>query len=116
MFRGIFIKYMNQLKAIGLSKTEIDILQYLYENRDRYVTLREIEFDLGLRQPIVSILTSGFRQNGWVETRIEKLGGRGRPILKIRWNGKAVKDILTRIDKEVAELQRLKKEIKGVFS
>ncbi len=69
---------VNRLIKTGLNKNVAKTLVYI-SGRDE-IKSREIESEIGLRQPEVSIAMQGLREKNWVTKRDIKKEGKGRPV------------------------------------
>ena len=102
---------IDQLKKLGFKDREARILDYLFKHKS--CTMRNIELDLVIRQPEVSITIKKFKDLGWVNIERKKCKGKGRPFYVLTLNeSKVKKDILDFINKSIKELQKVKKELK----
>jgi len=104
------------LKILGISDTEFEILKLLFRKRHRFVSLREIECELSLRQPVVSLLTKKMREAGWVDEKEVRRKPRGRPQILIKWNGKAKDDLLDLVKSKIHDLEELEEYIAETFT
>jgi len=103
------------LRAIGFRPKEAKILEYLYKNKDRTVTMRELELRLPVRQPEVSTAIKRFRERDWVKVGVAGKEDRkkGRPYFLVKFNYRKVKkDILADLDEEIKRLKQLRDEMK----
>ncbi len=71
----IFIKALNNL---GMSRNAATTMAYLMNVNE--ASSREIEISTGLRQPEVSLAMRLMRTQAWVNMRLEKKPGKGRPM------------------------------------
>ncbi len=72
------IEVVETLKSLGVPRKVSNMLAYLASGTE--ATSREIERGSDLRQPEVSIALRTLRKNNWVEERICKSDGTGRPM------------------------------------
>ncbi len=91
---------IEALIETGISKNVAKCLVYIGDAGE--AKSREIENEIRLRQPEVSIATKTMRDNGWLETEKEKKEGKGRPI-NIYSLSKPIKEIVKEIEKEQKE-------------
>lgn len=75
--RKDFIDLLKDLNLKHINKNDAICLTYLAKNND--VKSRELEANLSLRQPEVSIAVQNLRDLGWVEKDKLKKEGKGRP-------------------------------------
>ena len=108
--------FLMDLKSLGISNTEFEILRLLFRKRHRFVSLREIESELFLRQPVVSLLTKKMREAGWVDQKEVRRKDRGRPQVMIKWNGKAKDDLLNLVRSKISEMKELEEYIAETFT
>jgi len=117
---GFFITntlyFLMDLKILGISDTEFEILRLLFRKRHRFVSLREIECELFLRQPVVSLLTKKMREAGWVDQKEVRRKDRGRPQVMIKWNGKAKDHLLNLVRSKISEMKELEEYIAETFT
>ena len=71
----IFIKALSNL---GMSRNAATTMAYLMNVNE--ASSREIEISTGLRQPEVSLAMRLMRTQAWVNMRLEKKPGKGRPM------------------------------------
>ncbi len=93
-------KLAECLEKAGLENKTAQTLVYIASSEE--VKSREIEGNLTLRQPEVSIATKGLRERGWVTTEKEKKEGKGRPI-NIYSLAKPLAKIIESIEEEERE-------------
>ena len=72
------VEVVDTLRSLGVPRKVSNMIAYL-ANVDE-ATSREIERGSDLRQPEVSIALRTLRKNKWVEERIAKSEGTGRPM------------------------------------
>jgi predicted transcriptional regulator len=72
------VEVVDTLRSLGVPRKVSNMIAYL-ANVDE-ATSREIERGSDLRQPEVSIALRTLRKNRWVEERIAKSEGTGRPM------------------------------------
>ncbi len=69
---------VDRLIETGLNKNVAKTLVYISGREE--IKSREIESEIGLRQPEVSIAMQDLREKGWVTKRDIKKEGKGRPV------------------------------------
>ncbi len=67
----------DSLRMAGMKDNQVDILSFFLERKQS--TSRQIERELMLRQPEVSLVTSDFVQRGWIASEEIYRNVRGRP-------------------------------------
>jgi len=72
------IEVVDTLKSLGVPRKVSNMIAYLASGNE--ATSREIERGSDLRQPEVSIALRTLRKNNWVEERMTKSDGTGRPM------------------------------------
>lgn len=72
------IEVVETLKSLGVPRKVSNMIAYLANGNE--ATSREIERGSDLRQPEVSIALRTLRKNNWVEERMSKSDGTGRPM------------------------------------
>jgi predicted transcriptional regulator len=72
------IEVVETLKSLGVPRKVSNMIAYLASGNE--ATSREIERGSDLRQPEVSIALRTLRKNNWVEERMSKSDGTGRPM------------------------------------
>ncbi|MGB7571707.1 MAG: ArsR family transcriptional regulator [Methanothrix sp.] len=72
------IEVVETLKSLGVPRKVSNMIAYLASGNA--ATSREIERGSDLRQPEVSIALRTLRKNNWVEERMSKSDGTGRPM------------------------------------
>jgi len=109
-------KLVEHLVETGLSKNTAICLVFI-ANREETKS-REIENETRLRQPEVSIAMQDLRENGWVEKRNIKKGGKGRPVHGYTL-AQSVEEILAEIEDEeeekIKEIRNNLDQIKDLF-
>ena len=94
----------------AISEKGIRILKYMLEKGDM-VTSRELEINLGLRQPEVSVILKDFFNRGWIDYEKIKRAGRGRPLHKY-FLKVSKEEIVNQLKKEYEnEIKRLHKKM-----
>lgn len=88
----------------GLKRAEAKVLIYLFKHNTAFS--RNIEHEMDLRQPEVSLAMSAFLKRKWIKLRYLKKKSKGRPTIEYRLVVKKYK-ILLQLKKEVND--RLKK-------
>lgn len=107
------IEIVETLRSLGVPRKVSNMLAYLANVEE--ATSREIERGSDLRQPEVSIALRTLRQNNWIEERVGKSDGTGRPM-KVYRLSMPIKEILhyyeqekmSEANKVMASIQRLK--------
>lgn len=72
------IEIVETLKSLGVPRKVSNMIAYLANGNE--ATSREIERGSDLRQPEVSIALRTLRKNNWVEEKMSKSDGTGRPM------------------------------------
>jgi len=72
------VEVVDTLRSLGVPRKVSNMIAYLANVKE--ATSREIERGSDLRQPEVSIALRTLRKNKWVEERIVKSEGTGRPM------------------------------------
>jgi predicted transcriptional regulator len=85
------LEVVETLKCLGVPRKVSNMLAYLAGGTE--ATSREIERGSDLRQPEVSIALRTLRKNNWVEEKISRSDGTGRPMKVYRLKAPIV-DIL----------------------
>ena len=99
---------VDRLIKTGLNKNVAKTLVYI-SGRDE-IKSREIESEIGLRQPEVSIAVQNLRDLGWVEKDKLKKEGKGRPTHVYNLS-KPIEQIVGEISKEIDnEINKLEKD------
>ena len=91
---------VDRLIKTGLNKNVAKTLVYI-SGRDE-IKSREIESEIGLRQPEVSIAMQDLREKEWVTKRDIKKEGKGRPVHAYSLE-KSLKEIIGEIEEEEKE-------------
>jgi predicted transcriptional regulator len=107
------IEVVETLRSLGVPRKVSNMLAYLASGTE--ATSREIERGSDLRQPEVSIALRTLRKHNWVEERICKSDGTGRPM-KMYKLSTPIDDILryyelekmNEADRAMQSIQRLK--------
>jgi predicted transcriptional regulator len=107
------IEVVETLRSLGVPRKVSNMLAYLANVQE--ATSREIERGSDLRQPEVSIALRTLRKNNWIEERIGKSDGTGRPM-KVYKLSTPIEDILHHYEQEkmseanqaMQSIQRLK--------
>ncbi len=107
------IEVVETLRSLGVPRKVSNMIAYLANGVE--ATSREIERGSDLRQPEVSIALRTLRKNNWVEEKVCKSDGTGRPmkVYKLR---APIEDILHYYEQEklneanraMQSIQRLK--------
>ena len=93
-----------------IPEKEIKILKYMM-NKGDWVTSRELEIKLKLRQPEVSMSMKDLCNRGWVGYEKVKKPGKGRPFHKY-YLKVSKEDIVEQLKKEFEnEIKRLHKKV-----
>ena len=69
---------VKRLTETGMNKKTAEVLVYTAHNEG--TKSREMESELGLRQPEVSVAVQILRENDWLEKEEAKKKGKGRPV------------------------------------
>ena len=93
------------LITLGFQKNTAKILAYLHYNPDR--TAMDIEFDMEMRQPEVSVALQYCLKKNWIKDRKEKRESKGRPM-KIHRLNRSVKEIVEEYIIELPENDQIK--------
>lgn len=112
-------KLVERLKNTGIKKNSAKALVYIASNEK--VKSRDMEADLRLRQPEVSIAVTELREKEWVGTEKEKKEGKGRPV-HVYHLDKPFREIIEsieererkKIEKKEENLEKLKELTKEV--
>lgn len=72
------LEVVEMLRSLGIPRKESNMITYLV-NVDE-ATSREIERGSDLRQPEVSIALRTLRERNWIDERVSKSNGTGRPM------------------------------------
>ena len=64
-------------QLVGLSRTETRIISTLMEKKE--MSARDLERELDLQQPYISIGTQNLLKRGWISERKVQVSNRGRP-------------------------------------
>ncbi len=95
---------VNRLIETGLSKNTAKALVFIASNEN--VKSRQMEAELTLRQPEVSIAVQELREKDWVTTEKEKKEGKGRPV-HIYHLAKPFREIIDEVEEN--EREKVKK-------
>jgi predicted transcriptional regulator len=85
------LEVVETLKSLGVPRKVSNMLAYLAGGTE--ATSREIERGSDLRQPEVSIALRTLRKNNWVEEKVSRSDGTGRPMKVYRLKA-PIEDIL----------------------
>jgi predicted transcriptional regulator len=107
------IEVVETLKSLGVPRKVSNMIAYLASGTE--ATSREIERGSDLRQPEVSIALRTLRKNNWVEEKMSRSDGTGRPMKVYRLKAH-IEDILQYYEHEklneatraLQSIQRLK--------
>jgi predicted transcriptional regulator len=107
------IEVVETLRSLGVPRKVSNMIAYLATGIE--ATSREIERGSDLRQPEVSIALRTLRKNNWVEEKVCKSDGTGRPMKVYRLRA-PIEDILHYYEQEklneaskaMQSIQRLK--------
>jgi predicted transcriptional regulator len=91
------IEVVETLKSLGVPRKVSNMIAYLASGTE--ATSREIERGSDLRQPEVSIALRTLRKNNWVEEKISRSDGTGRPMKVYRLKT-PIEDILNYYEQE----------------
>jgi len=110
-------------KVPSLGRLDAKTLAYLLFHKDEYVTSRQIEYDMNLRQPEASASLSRLKKKKWLDINIErtkKTQVKGRPIQLYKLSvsceeilGIFIEDIKEDINNKWRMVQELKTIING---
>ena len=70
--------FVSDLRNLGVSRNVAMTLAYLVNVKE--ASSREIEIGTGLRQPEISTAIHFMNENKWIESRMEKVNKKGRPL------------------------------------
>ena len=106
-------EFVEVLRELGIPRNVASMITYLANVEE--ATSREIERGSDLRQPEVSIALRTLRKNSWIEERISKSDGTGRPM-KVYRLSTPIEEILLHYEQEkmneankaMQSIQRLK--------
>lgn len=102
---------------IFLTRCECKTLVYLLINADEFKTSREIEHEMCLRQPEVSMAISFFRKKGWIKQKQQhKKGEKGRPTLYFKLSKKPAEILNILISEVRGELESKMEQLKTLQS
>jgi len=108
------IEVVETLRSLGVPRKVSNMIAYLASGVE--ATSREIERGSDLRQPEVSIALRTLRQNNWVEEKVCKSDGTGRPM-KVYKLCAPIEDILHYYEQEkVNEANRAMQSIQRLKS
>ncbi len=108
------IEVVETLRSLGVPRKVSNMIAYLANGVE--ATSREIERGSDLRQPEVSIALRTLRQNNWVEEKVCKSDGTGRPM-KVYKLCAPIEDILHYYEQEkVNEANRAMQSIQRLKS
>ncbi len=108
------IEVVETLRSLGVPRKVSNMIAYLANGVE--ATSREIERGSDLRQPEVSIALRTLRQNNWVEEKVCKSDGTGRPM-KVYKLCTPIEDILHYYEQEkVNEANRAMQSIQRLKS
>jgi len=91
------IEVVETLKSLGVPRKVSNMIAYLASGTE--ATSREIERGSDLRQPEVSIALRTLRKNNWIEEKMSKSDGTGRPMKVYRLKA-PIEDILAYYEQE----------------
>jgi predicted transcriptional regulator len=91
------IEVVETLKSLGVPRKVSNMIAYLASGAE--ATSREIERGSDLRQPEVSIALRTLRKNNWVEVKMSRSDGTGRPMKVYRLKAN-IDDILQYYEQE----------------
>lgn len=72
-------EYQEILMSLGESRTTALVLTYMRNHNT--VKSSELEKEMGLRQPEVSIAMRELKERGWIVCNTTKVSGKGRPSI-----------------------------------
>jgi len=107
------IEVVETLKSLGVPRKVSNMIAYLASGTE--ATSREIERGSDLRQPEVSIALRTLRKNNWIEEKMGRSDGTGRPMKIYRLKA-PIEEILHYYEQEklneanraMASIQKLK--------
>lgn len=107
------IEVVETLKSLGVPRKVSNMIAYLANGTE--ATSREIERGSDLRQPEVSIALRTLRKNNWIEEKMGRSDGTGRPMKIYRLKA-PIEEILHYYEQEklneanraMASIQKLK--------
>ena len=107
------IEVVETLKSLGVPRKVSNMIAYLASGTE--ATSREIERGSDLRQPEVSIALRTLRKNNWIEEKMGRSDGTGRPMKIYRLKA-SIEEILRHYEQEklneanraMASIQKLK--------
>ncbi|NMC09373.1 MAG: ArsR family transcriptional regulator [Methanothrix sp.] len=107
------IEVVETLKSLGVPRKVSNMIAYLANGTE--ATSREIERGSDLRQPEVSIALRTLRKNNWIEEKMGRSDGTGRPMKIYRLKA-SIEEILRHYEQEklneanraMASIQKLK--------
>ncbi len=107
------IEVVETLRSLGVPRKVSNMLAYLASGTE--ATSRDIERGSDLRQPEVSIALRTLRKNNWIEEKVCKSDGTGRPmkVYKLRTPIEEIlhfyeQEKLNEANKAMQSIQRLK--------
>lgn len=98
-----------------LNEKECMVLSYFFVNHDKYKLSRNMEHDLYLRQPEVSLVLSSFCKRQWIEGISNATKKRGRPIILYRLTkppNAIIGEIIQKIEGEIKKQQQQIKKLR----
>lgn len=98
-----------------LNEKECTVLSYFFVNYDEHKKGRDMEHDLYLRQPEVSLVLSSFRKRQWIECGTINEKKRGRPVILYHLKKSPhiiISEIVKDIEGEVKKRQQQIKELR----
>lgn len=111
------VKLEEVLVYCGINKKVAKVLSYLSSVEEASTV--EIERNTGLRQPEVSNITKMLERNGYLESRTEKVSGKGRPRkvykLKVKIDD-IINDIIEQLKIQVNELKKRINELNSIYN
>jgi len=91
----------------GLNKDEATVVSYMLTT-NKTTFSRDLEHDLRLRQPVVSIVMNKLEDIGWVKYNKKRLEGKGRPEHEYSLNkskNAIVRELIKKLNEEKKEIE-----------
>ncbi len=106
----------NILNQLGLPKNVAKTLAYLRYHEDSLAV--DIEFNMGLRQPEVSVAIQYLLSKNWIKKKNVKKEGKGRPVRIYRLS-KSFEEIIKEIEEEkkdsISKIEMLMEKLKKFY-
>jgi len=100
---------LEVLTKAGLSVNEAKVLSYLFKKKE--ATARELEQNMRMRQPEVSIATTKLFNKSLIDRRVIKTGGKGRPRHVYVVKNEAIDILKGWVANKIEELEDTLKEL-----